>query len=163
MTAIIYEIKHNSALCQVGQLSRSLNESQFTADHTKKSHFLFFSAENSHSWDFDPRKWHWCFAKGWTSSRAWVNDDTLRALLLGRSVCMMGKLFSSWCSFWFLTGWSEQSESCQGQDGVHAPAASACSQQLLQMVCSLCHLLFSALPVTIRAHVDSSFHLQEEN
>lgn len=25
MTAIIYEIKHNSALCQVGQLSRSFN------------------------------------------------------------------------------------------------------------------------------------------
>ncbi len=37
MTAIIYEIKHNSALCQVGQLSRSLNKSPlFTAHNDLK-------------------------------------------------------------------------------------------------------------------------------
>lgn len=33
MTAIIYEIKHNSALRQVGQLSRSLNKSPLFSAH----------------------------------------------------------------------------------------------------------------------------------
>lgn len=48
MTAIIYEIKHNSARRQVGQLSRSLNKSPlFTAHNSLIVKHLSLQASHS--------------------------------------------------------------------------------------------------------------------
>lgn len=46
MTAIIYEIKHNSALRQVGQLSRSLSKSPLFSAHNDLDNLVQY------------RKWH---------------------------------------------------------------------------------------------------------
>lgn len=144
MTAIIYEIKHNSALRQVGQLSRSLNKSSlFTAHNNlivkyqyhvpviltiKKLvidslifllHFLIVNIQTK-----------------WNMGKL-CNLEALptQAVFCGWSLT---KLFNLRC----YCSWLEEparSEKCQCQDSMHALGAFASSKQLLQMVCSLCH------------------------
>lgn len=161
MTAIIYEIKHNSALRHVGQLSTSLNKSPlFTArdlimqsrrllqvsnscyhqnsinQYTdlppalKKTHILSMSHVPSLPPHPAQTKWNMC------------KPCNLQAIFPQAVFVDYNKAMAKLFNFWFLViGWTVQWEKCQCQDSMQALGTLASSQQLLQMVCSLCRPL----------------------